>query len=195
MQLNQKKVHFSSDMFPFPQVKDAIQETAEAHADQVKRIQEFITENPIAIELVDQIFFTYVLEKKIMESYEAHLAEIQSLLQATEEVKVPQKDDQSRHREAKTFDQLSVDEKMKLVAFNVRMSQARDLDLVSGVKLRRAPKLKDGKPQLPLTYDTNRKNIMTNNEQQSTKHCSLAPVRNQRRVSDKVEGEVPRDKQ
>ena len=87
---------------------------------------------------MDQIFFTYVLEKKIMESYEAHLAEIQSLLQATEEVKVPQKDDQNRHREAKTFDQLSVDEKMKLVAFNARMSQARDLDLVSGVKLRRA---------------------------------------------------------
>ena len=98
-----------------------------------------------------------------MESYEAHLAEIQSLLEAKEEVKVPHNEDQNRNREAKTFDQLSVDEKMKLVAFNARMSQARDLDFISAVQCRRAPKIKDGKPQLPWrTAKANKKRQITN---------------------------------
>ncbi len=129
-----------------------------------------------------------------MESYEAHLAEIQSLLEAKEEVKVPHNEDQNRNREAKTFDQLSVDEKMKLVAFNARMSQARDLDFISAVQCRRAPKIKDGKPQLPWRYCESKQKT-TNHEHDSTKLCTFAPMRNQRRVSDKIEGEVAKDKQ
>ncbi len=68
-----------------------------------------------------------------MERYGAHLAEIQSLLEAKNELKVPLKADQNRNPEAETFDKLSIDEKMKIVAFNARMSQARDLDLTSGI--------------------------------------------------------------
>ena len=60
--------------------------------------------------------------------FEAQLAEIQSVLtsQSTDS-----KEDFKRHPEAKSFDELTLDEKIGLVAFHARMNQARDLDLIS----------------------------------------------------------------
>ncbi len=82
-----------------------------------------------------------------MESYQTHLAEIQQALEEkAEEKKVPQNHDPKRHREAKKFDKLTLDEKIKLAAFNARMSQARDLDIISTMrKPKNSSMLKEGK--------------------------------------------------
>ena len=59
-----------------------------------------------------------------------------------------------RHKEAKSFDKLSLQEKMDLVTFNARMSQARDLDLLSSVAYSKN-KLPGGKPHIPWAYNKN----------------------------------------
>ncbi len=51
--------------------------------------------------------------------FEAQLAEIQSALAGKNS---ESEDEAVRHPEAKRFDRLTLDEKLKLVAFNARMS-------------------------------------------------------------------------
>ena len=45
-------------------------------------MEELITENPIAVELIEQIFYTYKFEQLMAERFEAQLTQIQSLLSA-----------------------------------------------------------------------------------------------------------------
>ena len=46
---NQKKVNFSLEY----NLRPIVEETAQAHNEHAKRMEEFITENPIAIELIE----------------------------------------------------------------------------------------------------------------------------------------------
>ena len=46
---NQNKVNFSLEY----NLRPVVEETAEAHNENAKRMEEFITENPIAIELIE----------------------------------------------------------------------------------------------------------------------------------------------
>ena len=57
-----------------------IEETIEAHSEPAKRLEELITENPIAVELIEQIFYTYKFEQLMVDKFEAQLTQIQSLL-------------------------------------------------------------------------------------------------------------------
>ena len=43
-------------------------------------MEELITENPIAVELIEQIFYTYKFEQLMVDKFEAQLTQIQSLL-------------------------------------------------------------------------------------------------------------------
>ena len=79
-------------------------------------MEELITENPIAVELIEQIFYTYKLEQLMADKFEAQLTQIQSLL-TEQSLDQENEEGSDRHPEAKTFDCLNLEEKVKLVAF------------------------------------------------------------------------------
>ena len=114
--------------------------------------------------------------------FEAQLTEIQQALDhATEETKNEQVvDNQMRHKEAKSFDKLSLQEKMDLVTFNARMSQARDLDILSSMVDNKS-KLKGGKPHF-RKYNKKGRNC----DEQSCKFRTLTPNRLQKRSEEKI---------
>ena len=125
-----------------------IEETIEAHSETAKRLEEFIIQNPIAVELIEQIFYTYKFEQLMVDKFEAQLTQIQSLLSKQNLNAEHDEEDSERHPEAKTFDRLTLEEKVKLVIFNARMSQARNLDLLTSIGHPRiANQLKRGIPQ------------------------------------------------
>ena len=76
---SEKKVQFAESTIEH-KIKKTVKQTAREHAERNKRIQDFIEQNPIAVELVDQIFYTRMFMKKMNEKFEQHLAEIQSML-------------------------------------------------------------------------------------------------------------------
>ena len=73
---SEKRVQFAESAIEH-EVKKTIKQTTKDHAERQKRIQEFIDQNPIAVELVEQIFYTRMFMKKMNEKFEQHLTEIQ----------------------------------------------------------------------------------------------------------------------
>ena len=127
---SEKRVQFAESAIEH-EVKKTAKQTAKDHAERQKRIQEFIDQNPIAVELVEQIFYTRMFMKKMNEKLEQHLTEIQSELKNVEsQQKIPEDEEEKsdgRHPEAKQFDKLTLDEKFKLVAQRVRQNQMINL--------------------------------------------------------------------
>ena len=74
--MNQKQLNFSLENYLRPQVEDV----ADEHTEETKRMEEMIAQNPIAIELIEQIFYSYKFEELMVKQFEAKLAEIQSAL-------------------------------------------------------------------------------------------------------------------
>ena len=120
MQNNLHKINFSLEY----NLAHAADEVAEEHSENARKMEEYIEKNPIAIELIEQIFWTFKFEQMMVAKFEAQLAEIwQALTEPSEETKEEAADGKSEwHKEAKAFDKLSLEDKIALVTFNSRMS-------------------------------------------------------------------------